>query len=188
MIDWCPHFCLNDRLVPLTVAVLTSAHVKMLDDYSKEALHKQHGDQQHTDFSEQIEQLRKTISTRLKRTLPDNLLEALSDGVLLCHLANQIRPRSVASVHVPSPAVPKLTLPKCRKNVENFLEACRKIGIPKECMCDTECVVSGCQPARVLLLVMALTSHPTLIDVYVSHFCLAALVATCLFLYWHGSL
>ena len=46
-----------------------------------------------------------TISSRLKRSLPDNLSEALSDGVLLCHLANQIRPRSVASVHVPSPAV-----------------------------------------------------------------------------------
>ena len=46
-----------------------------------------------------------TISSRLKRSLPDNLSEALCDGVLLCHLANQIRPRSVASVHVPSPAV-----------------------------------------------------------------------------------
>ena len=50
-----------------------------------------------------------TITTRLKRTLPDNLSEALSDGVLLCHLANQIRPRSVASVHVPSPAVVSCT-------------------------------------------------------------------------------
>lgn len=27
------------------------------------------------------------------------------DGVVLCHLANHIRPRSVASIHVPSPAV-----------------------------------------------------------------------------------
>ena len=53
-------------------------------------------------YSESILQ---TISSRLKRSLPDNLSEALSDGVLLCHLANQIRPRSVASVHVPSPAV-----------------------------------------------------------------------------------
>ncbi|XP_052216760.1 serine-rich adhesin for platelets-like [Dreissena polymorpha] len=141
--------------------VLTSAHVKMLDDYSKEALHKQHGDQQHTDFSEQIEQLRKTISTRLKRTLPDNLLEALSDGVLLCHLANQIRPRSVASVHVPSPAVPKLTLPKCRKNVENFLEACRKIGIPKDQMCDPADILAGKGLHRVAGTVAALVAkHP----------------------------
>ena len=26
---------------------------------------------------------------------------------------------------------PKLTMAKCRKNVENFLDACRKIGVGK---------------------------------------------------------
>ncbi|KAG8136337.1 hypothetical protein E2320_009289 [Naja naja] len=26
---------------------------------------------------------------------------------------------------------PKLTMAKCRRNVENFLEACRKIGVPQ---------------------------------------------------------
>ncbi|XP_052784938.1 capping protein inhibiting regulator of actin dynamics-like isoform X2 [Mya arenaria] len=125
--------------------VMTSAHVKMLDDYSKEAggnhtLRRQH--EQHQDLQHQLELLRKTISTRLKRSLPENLSEALSDGVLLCHLANQIRPRSVASVHVPSPAVPKLTPPKCRKNVENFLEACRKIGVPKEQICESSDILA----------------------------------------------
>ncbi|XP_052784942.1 DISP complex protein LRCH3-like isoform X6 [Mya arenaria] len=169
--------------------VMTSAHVKMLDDYSKEAggnhtLRRQH--EQHQDLQHQLELLRKTISTRLKRSLPENLSEALSDGVLLCHLANQIRPRSVASVHVPSPAVPKLTPPKCRKNVENFLEACRKIGVPKACMCETDDIVSGCRPARLVPLVLELTLHPVLTDVYISHLCILVLVATCLFLYWHG--
>lgn len=83
------------------------------------------------------------------------------DGVVLCHLANHIHPRSVAGIHVPSPAVvgltlfvlamkaslilqlffhivsvrpsfqPKLGMAKCRRNVENFLEACRKIGVPE---------------------------------------------------------
>lgn len=38
-------------------------------------------------------------------TLPQDLAPALTDGVVLCHLANHIRPRSVASIHVPSPAV-----------------------------------------------------------------------------------
>uniref|UniRef100_A0A8C5SPN6 Calponin-homology (CH) domain-containing protein n=1 Tax=Laticauda laticaudata TaxID=8630 RepID=A0A8C5SPN6_LATLA len=78
-----------------------------------------------------IEQLRKNIESRLKVSLPNDLSAALTDGVVLCHLANHVRPRSVPSIHVPSPAVPKLTMAKCRRNVENFLEACRKIGVPQ---------------------------------------------------------
>lgn len=38
-------------------------------------------------------------------TLPDDISTALTDGVILCHLANHVRPRSVASIHVPSPGV-----------------------------------------------------------------------------------
>uniref|UniRef100_A0A673VVE0 Leucine rich repeats and calponin homology domain containing 3 n=1 Tax=Salmo trutta TaxID=8032 RepID=A0A673VVE0_SALTR len=71
------------------------------------------------------------IESRLKVSLPSDLGAALTDGVVLCHLANHVRPRSVPSIHVPSPAVPKLTMAKCRRNVENFLEACRRIGVPQ---------------------------------------------------------
>uniref|UniRef100_A0A8C4X5T8 Leucine rich repeats and calponin homology domain containing 3 n=1 Tax=Erpetoichthys calabaricus TaxID=27687 RepID=A0A8C4X5T8_ERPCA len=81
------------------------------------------------------EQLRKNIESRLKVSLPSDLGSALTDGVVLCHLANHVRPRSVSSIHVPSPAVPKLTMAKCRRNVENFLEACRKIGVPQALLC-----------------------------------------------------
>ncbi|XP_068137388.1 DISP complex protein LRCH3 isoform X3 [Hyperolius riggenbachi] len=81
------------------------------------------------------EQLRKNIESRLKVSLPSDLGAALTDGVVLCHLANHVRPRSVPSIHVPSPAVPKLTMAKCRRNVENFLEACRKIGVPQDKVC-----------------------------------------------------
>ncbi|XP_077847177.1 DISP complex protein LRCH3 isoform X13 [Macaca mulatta] len=84
---------------------------------------------------ELIDQLRKHIEYRLKVALPCDLGAALTDGVVLCHLANHVRPRSVPSIHVPSPAVPKLTMAKCRRNVENFLEACRKIGVPQEQLC-----------------------------------------------------
>ncbi|XP_012588714.1 PREDICTED: leucine-rich repeat and calponin homology domain-containing protein 3 isoform X2 [Condylura cristata] len=84
---------------------------------------------------ELIDQLRKHIEYRLKVSLPCDLGAALTDGVVLCHLANHVRPRSVPSIHVPSPAVPKLTIAKCRRNVENFLEACRKIGVPQEQLC-----------------------------------------------------
>uniref|UniRef100_A0A8C6RCG8 Leucine-rich repeats and calponin homology (CH) domain containing 3 n=1 Tax=Nannospalax galili TaxID=1026970 RepID=A0A8C6RCG8_NANGA len=82
-----------------------------------------------------IDQLRKHIEYRLKVSLPCDLGAALTDGVVLCHLANHVRPRSVPSIHVPSPAVPKLTMAKCRRNVENFLEACREIGVPQEQLC-----------------------------------------------------
>ncbi|XP_074859882.1 DISP complex protein LRCH3 isoform X4 [Carettochelys insculpta] len=84
---------------------------------------------------ELIEQLRKNIESRLKVSLPSDLGAALTDGVVLCHLANHVQPRSVPSIHVPSPAVPKLTMAKCRRNVENFLEACRKIGVSQDRLC-----------------------------------------------------
>ena len=71
------------------------------------------------------------IEQRLKVTLPEDLGSALMDGVVLCHLANHVRPRSVASIHVPSPAVPKLPVARCRRNVENFIQACRMIGVPE---------------------------------------------------------
>ncbi|MEQ2201064.1 hypothetical protein XENOCAPTIV_007022 [Xenoophorus captivus] len=99
------------------------------------------------------------IESRLKVVLPEDLSTSLMDGVVLCHLANHIRPRSVGSIHVPSPAVvrvvhqgvhlviklsynilygcsclffqPKLSMAKCRRNVENFLDACKKIGVPQ---------------------------------------------------------
>uniref|UniRef100_A0A3P8TSS6 Leucine rich repeats and calponin homology domain containing 3 n=1 Tax=Amphiprion percula TaxID=161767 RepID=A0A3P8TSS6_AMPPE len=85
--------------------------------------------------AEVVEQLRKNIEARLKVLLPSDLGAALTDGVVLCHLANHVRPRSVPSIHVPSPAVPKLTMAKCRRNVENFLEACRRIGVPQSQLC-----------------------------------------------------
>lgn len=84
---------------------------------------------------ELVEQLRESIEMRLKVSLHEDLGAALMDGVVLCHLINHIRPRSVASIHVPSPAVPKLSMAKCRRNVENFLEACRKLGVPEEKLC-----------------------------------------------------
>ncbi|XP_034459481.1 DISP complex protein LRCH3 isoform X8 [Hippoglossus hippoglossus] len=93
--------------------------------------------------AELVDQLRKNIEARLKVSLPSNLGAALTDGVVLCHLANHVRPRSVPSIHVPSPAVPKLTMAKCRRNVENFLEACRRIGVPQDSLCSVGEVLEG---------------------------------------------
>ncbi|KAF0044911.1 hypothetical protein F2P81_001440 [Scophthalmus maximus] len=84
-----------------------------------------------TDERLDITQLRKTLESRLKITLPEDLGEALYNGTVLCQLVNQIRPRSVSIIHIPSPAVPKLSSAKCRLNVENFIAACRKLGVPE---------------------------------------------------------
>lgn len=58
----------------------------------------------------QIENLKKTIETKLKIQMPpassvEEIGVALSDGVILCHLVNQIFPRAVAIIHVPSLAM-----------------------------------------------------------------------------------
>uniref|UniRef100_A0A3P9JAC6 Leucine-rich repeats and calponin homology (CH) domain containing 4 n=1 Tax=Oryzias latipes TaxID=8090 RepID=A0A3P9JAC6_ORYLA len=100
-------------------------------------------------------QLRKTLETRLKTTLPEDLGEALSNGAILCQLVNHIRPRSIAIIHVPSPAVPKLSSPKSRLNVENFIAACRKLGVPETEVCACSDVLL-CKLSAVLPCVTAL--------------------------------
>ncbi|XP_032827926.2 leucine-rich repeat and calponin homology domain-containing protein 1-like isoform X3 [Petromyzon marinus] len=83
-----------------------------------------------------IEQLRENIESRLNRCLPLDMGSALMDGVMLCNLANHVRPRSVPIIYEPSPAVPQLSMTKCRKNVESFLNACKRIGVPKSALCS----------------------------------------------------
>ncbi|XP_042367739.1 leucine-rich repeat and calponin homology domain-containing protein 4 isoform X2 [Plectropomus leopardus] len=88
-----------------------------------------------------IIQLRKTLESRLKITLPEDLGEALSNGTVLCQLVNHIRQRSVSIIHIPSPAVPKLSSAKCRLNVENFIAACRKLGVPEDSLCSPQHII-----------------------------------------------
>ncbi|XP_024141848.1 leucine-rich repeat and calponin homology domain-containing protein 1 isoform X8 [Oryzias melastigma] len=109
---------------------------------------------------ELLEQLRENIESRLKVVLPEDLGTSLMDGVVLCHLANHIRPRSVASIHVPSPAVPKLSMAKCRRNVENFLDACRKIGVPASSLCSPYDIIQ-CRLQPVCATVGALVALDT---------------------------
>uniref|UniRef100_A0A8C6ZZW1 Leucine-rich repeat and calponin homology domain-containing protein 4 n=1 Tax=Neovison vison TaxID=452646 RepID=A0A8C6ZZW1_NEOVI len=95
------------------------------------------------DEKELMAQLRQVLESRLQRPLPEDLAEALANGVILCQLANQLRPRSVPFIHVPSPAVPKLSALKSRKNVESFLEACRKMGVPEADLCSPSDLLQG---------------------------------------------
>ncbi|XP_060231673.1 leucine-rich repeat and calponin homology domain-containing protein 2 isoform X1 [Meriones unguiculatus] len=110
---------------------------------------------------EQIRQLRSNLESRLKVILPDDIGAALMDGVVLCHLANHIRPRSVASIHVPSPAVPKLSMAKCRRNVENFLDACKKLGVSQERLCLPHHILEERGLVKVGVTVQALLELPT---------------------------
>ncbi|XP_027630443.1 leucine-rich repeat and calponin homology domain-containing protein 4, partial [Tupaia chinensis] len=95
------------------------------------------------DKKELMAQLRQILESRLQRPLSEDLAEALASGVILCQLANQLRPRSVPFIHVPSPAVPKLSALKSRKNVESFLEACRKMGVPEADLCSPSDLLQG---------------------------------------------
>ncbi|CAG00596.1 unnamed protein product, partial [Tetraodon nigroviridis] len=103
---------------------------------------------------------RQNIESRLKVLLPDDVGAALMDGVVLCHLANNISPRSVASIHVPSPAVPKLSMAKCRRNVENFLDACKKIGVPQDKLCLPHHILEERGLVKVGVTVQALLDLP----------------------------
>ncbi|XP_018412206.1 PREDICTED: leucine-rich repeat and calponin homology domain-containing protein 2 isoform X1 [Nanorana parkeri] len=111
---------------------------------------------------EQINHLRNNLESRLKVILPDDIGGALMDGVVLCHLANHIRPRSVASIHVPSPAVPKLSMAKCRRNVENFLEACKKLGVPQDKLCLPHHILEERGLVKVGITIQALLELPLL--------------------------
>ncbi|XP_067292542.1 leucine-rich repeat and calponin homology domain-containing protein 4 isoform X2 [Pseudorasbora parva] len=92
-------------------------------------------------------QLRKILESRLKISLSEDLGEALSNGTVLCQLANHVRPRSVSIIHIPSPAVPKLSAAKCRLNVENFIAACRRLGVPEMELCLASDILCSKLPA-----------------------------------------
>jgi len=108
-----------------------------------------------------IHHLRQQIESRLKVSLGEDLPSSLMDGVVLCHIANHVSPRSVSSIHVPSPAVPKLTAAKCRRNVDNFLAACRKIGVREDLICSVSDVMEPkkTNTVRVAITVSELLRH-----------------------------
>ncbi|XP_051989580.1 leucine-rich repeat and calponin homology domain-containing protein 4-like isoform X1 [Xyrauchen texanus] len=95
----------------------------------------------------EVLQLQKSLESRLKITLPEDLGEALSNGTVLCQLANHVRPRSVSIIHIPSPAVPNLSAAKCRLNVENFIAACRRLGVPEMELCLASDILCSKLPA-----------------------------------------
>ncbi|KAL7674090.1 hypothetical protein ACOME3_000370 [Neoechinorhynchus agilis] len=76
-----------------------------------------------------LNKLKMTLESLLdfKVSLED-LPKSLSDGVLLCQLINRLHPRIVPTIHVQSEAMPSISMAKRIRNVEYFLEGCRKLG------------------------------------------------------------
>ncbi|CAG0891001.1 unnamed protein product, partial [Darwinula stevensoni] len=85
--------------------------------------------EQAKDEQQRIQQLRKNIENRLKVSLPEDLPSALTDGVVLCHLVNNVRPRSVASIHVPSPAVVSQSLWWLRSSLAKYFKYWSKTDV-----------------------------------------------------------
>ncbi|EFO19492.2 hypothetical protein LOAG_09003 [Loa loa] len=82
-----------------------------------------------------VENMRKILEGRLNITLPSGRSElsaTLADGVKLCNFANRIRLRAVHSLFTPVSEELPLSPPKCRRNVDSFLAACRRIGVPEK--------------------------------------------------------
>jgi len=64
------------------------------------------------------------VETIVKIKLPEDVHGALHDGVVLCHLANHLRPHSVSSVHVPSPSVVTYSLVRHVGFTRQFFKIC----------------------------------------------------------------
>ncbi|KFD61427.1 hypothetical protein M514_06000 [Trichuris suis] len=94
------------------------------------------------------------LEQKVKIQLPrssEALADALSDGVVLCHFLNAIRPRTVAVVHLPSESSPCVPLAKARRNLENFLTGCRRLGVQEDLLPCYEFVLH--QPIDMKMLV-----------------------------------
>lgn len=67
--------------------------------------------------SQNENEIRQILETKLKIHLPRDLNEALNDGVVLCHFINQLHPHSIASIHVPSPSVVRFSFSTMTKSL-----------------------------------------------------------------------
>ncbi|KJH41961.1 hypothetical protein DICVIV_12057 [Dictyocaulus viviparus] len=90
-------------------------------------------------------------------SLPDDidaLVGELADGVHLCNLVNSIRPRFITSIYSSHGAV--LTPSKAKRNVDNFVSSCRKLGISEVSICSSSDILNKKNIASVAKTVIAL--------------------------------
>ncbi|XP_022256866.1 leucine-rich repeat and calponin homology domain-containing protein 1-like [Limulus polyphemus] len=137
---------------------------------------------------ESIDKLRKIIKNELNITLPNDLGGALRDGILLCQLMNHLYPQSLVNIDMPSVTMPRLSVTKCRWNVENFLSSCEKTGVTKKDLFKWEEIVLQKEVTKVAHTVQILSSlcanKPKTVkpccEFYLSWLLLGLLIGTCL--------
>jgi len=77
--------------------------------------------------------VRSWIGSMLEENFPEeDLADLLSDGIILCRLANAIQPKAVARIQTKSTPDEKLPPHKKMQNAMSFLQACRAFGIPNQ--------------------------------------------------------
>jgi len=111
--------------------------------------------------NKQIETLKKIIDAKLKM-VPiscEDIGLRLADGIILCHLMNQLFPGSIQTIHVPSVTMPKLSIAKSRKNVENFIETCQRIGLDQGDLCCGHDIMEVKNTPKVARTVIMLNSY-----------------------------
>eukprot|EP00118_Oscarella_pearsei_P025803 m.308799 g.308799 ORF g.308799 m.308799 type:complete len:684 (+) comp44828_c0_seq1:14-2065(+) len=84
---------------------------------------------------QRMEEMRVALESRLGITLPEDLTSALSDGIVLCNMVNRIRPLTIQTIYTRA-GEGKLTTLKAQKNVDAFLDGCRKLGVPESHLCS----------------------------------------------------
>eukprot|EP00039_Didymoeca_costata_P007741 m.103332 g.103332 ORF g.103332 m.103332 type:complete len:1236 (+) comp13806_c0_seq1:127-3834(+) len=97
----------------------------------------------------------------------ENILEKLSDGVLLCQLADKVRkgeiewrgmkkPSSPVEDEKPIPKAPKALNPRghkaiARDNCHKFIQWCKRMGLPEEVLFESEDLVGSTERASSVL-------------------------------------
>ncbi|KAE9412288.1 hypothetical protein Angca_002978, partial [Angiostrongylus cantonensis] len=104
-----------------------------------------------------VDLIRKIFSDRLEVKLSDDLdtlAGELADGVHLCGLMNSFRPRTITSMFTSSGTV--LSSPKAKRNVDSFIAACRKLGVPEVSICSSADILNKRNITSVTKTVLAL--------------------------------
>ena len=87
---------------------------------------------------------------------PLDLPHALRDGVVLCKLVNVFHPGSITRIHDDERDSHHGANLKIRKNVDNFLEACRKMQLVHVSTVSSLDILQGAQTLKLIGLIRQL--------------------------------